>query len=207
MALNFKRFVASGLACMSQYNISHYSAACFTGIACAFLFVCLITGRAIANDVTHPAEQQRRSVSVVPVVPPPLSLEQTPALPSQFQQPCQLVLLEFYASWCRTCQYVDPYVKALKREIAPTATVLQLDVDEPVIRSLMPTFRVTGTPMFILFNTQGKAIYKMERQISPSVLRQNVLAQVKANQKAIKQCRHSAHPKQKGVSDATSPAE
>lgn len=59
------------------------------------------------------------------------------------------VLVDFWATWCGPCRMVAPAVEKLSDELAGSAKVAKLDVDE--CRELAQQFGVTSIPTFIVF--------------------------------------------------------
>jgi len=94
-----------------------------------------------------------------------------PDLPRQIQGQSSLpVLLEFYASWCATCQKMFPYVMEMKERTQGRLQVIRLDIDAPENRQWVKLFKVEGTPTYIVFNRDKKAVYIMEDMISSKLL-------------------------------------
>ena len=59
------------------------------------------------------------------------------------------VLVDFWATWCGPCRMVAPAVDKLSDEVAGTAKVAKLDVDE--CGEIAQKFGVTSIPTFIVF--------------------------------------------------------
>ncbi len=60
------------------------------------------------------------------------------------------VLVDFWASWCGPCRMVAPAVEKLSDEMAGSAKVAKLDVDE--CGEIAQKYSVTSIPTFIVFN-------------------------------------------------------
>ena len=59
------------------------------------------------------------------------------------------VLLDFWASWCGPCRMAGPVVEEIANEMAGTAKVGKVNVDEEM--ELAQNFGVTNIPTFRLF--------------------------------------------------------
>jgi thiol:disulfide interchange protein len=113
------------------------------------------------------------------------SVVNIPPLADELKQSNRFVLLNFYAPWCPTCQKMEPFVKALEKELEKDVLVIYLDTDVPNNRPYLKRYGVHSTPNYILFNKEGQPVYRMSQEIDPSVLRQNLYKAVK--KKAAKQ--------------------
>ena len=60
-----------------------------------------------------------------------------------------LVLVEFYASWCPHCQRMMPVVEQVKELLGDTAKVYQLDIDEN--QEAASEAGVESVPTFIVY--------------------------------------------------------
>jgi len=59
------------------------------------------------------------------------------------------VFVDFWATWCGPCRMVAPSVDKLSDEVAGTAKVAKLDVDE--CGEIAQKYGVTSIPTFIVF--------------------------------------------------------
>ena len=67
-----------------------------------------------------------------------------------------LVLLDFWATWCGPCQMIAPILEEVAEE-CPDVTVGKIDVDEE--QELAMSFGITSIPTLILIKN-GKAVDK-----------------------------------------------
>ena len=67
-----------------------------------------------------------------------------------------LVLLDFWATWCGPCQMIAPVLSEVAEE-CPDVTVGKIDVDEE--QELAMSFGITSIPTLILIKN-GKAVDK-----------------------------------------------
>ena len=61
----------------------------------------------------------------------------------------QLVLVDFWASWCAPCRMLAPTVEAVAEKYAGNARVVKLNVDDNP--SVSQRFGIKGIPTLILF--------------------------------------------------------
>ena len=67
------------------------------------------------------------------------------------------VLVDFWATWCGPCRMVAPAVEKLSDEVAGTAKVAKLDVDE--CGQIAQKYGVSSIPTFIVFEN-GEPVNK-----------------------------------------------
>ncbi|WP_394907132.1 thioredoxin [uncultured Mesonia sp.] len=61
----------------------------------------------------------------------------------------QLVLVDFYATWCGPCKALIPILKEVKKEVGEAVKIIKIDVDKN--QNLAQKFQVRGVPTLILF--------------------------------------------------------
>lgn len=69
----------------------------------------------------------------------------------------QMVLVEFYASWCPHCQRMMPVVEQVKERLAGRVAVVQLDIDEN--QQYAAEAGADQIPVFILYR-DGKEVWR-----------------------------------------------
>jgi thioredoxin-like negative regulator of GroEL len=110
-----------------------------------------------------------------------------PDLPGELRNK-NVVLLNFYATWCSTCQTMTSYVDAIRNETTGRVQVVPLDIDKPEAQKYIQRYQVHGVPTYILFNPQGKAVYRMDSHIVPDQLRTHVIQAADHNKLCLKSC-------------------
>jgi thioredoxin-like negative regulator of GroEL len=101
----------------------------------------------------------------------------TPNLPNELKTNAKgrMVLLDFYSAFCGTCQMMEPHLKALQTKVSRNVLVERVDLDKKGGEKYESLFTIQGTPTYVLFDTQGKPIYRMGDAIAPMVLERQVL--------------------------------
>lgn len=59
----------------------------------------------------------------------------------------KLVVVDFFATWCRPCKYIYPTLAILADKYADKIVVLKVDVDEQA--ELVEKYQVEGMPTFV----------------------------------------------------------
>ncbi len=71
----------------------------------------------------------------------------------------QSVVVEFYSNSCSICLISKPKVDRLEAELEGQATVLRLNVKDPVVQPLAVAWRVYGVPAFFVVAGDGTPVY------------------------------------------------
>ena len=71
----------------------------------------------------------------------------------------QPTVIEFYSNRCSICLIAKPKVDRLEKEMQGQATLLRLNVKDPVGRKLAVKWGVRGVPSFFVFNGEGTLVY------------------------------------------------
>lgn len=78
-----------------------------------------------------------------------------------------LVLVEFYATWCSHCKHMMPVVDEVKKKISGSAIVVQIDIDEN--EKLGDDQDVRTLPTFILYK-DGKEVWRHSGEMTEEQL-------------------------------------
>ncbi len=82
-----------------------------------------------------------------------------------------VVLIDFWATWCPPCKIIAPFVEKLAEEYESKAKICKLNVDEG--RQTAMTFRIEVIPILIIFKN-GEIIDKIIGAVPYEVLAQKV---------------------------------
>lgn len=66
----------------------------------------------------------------------------------------QVVLVEFYATWCIHCQHMMPIVEQIKEKLKGTVNIYQVDIDNN--RQLAEAENIDATPTFIIYKDSNR---------------------------------------------------
>lgn len=69
----------------------------------------------------------------------------------------QLVLVDFFATWCGPCQALAPILKDVKSELGAQVSIVKMDVDKN--QELASKYQVRGVPTLLLFKN-GKQVWR-----------------------------------------------
>lgn len=132
--------------------------------------ILLVIGSAQGNSnlwqpiaLHHNATSQADDITITPVK----SMAELDAALAQATTKHKPILLDFYASWCVSCQimerttYKHPQVQA----ILANFTVLKADVtrNDAAAKALMQHFQVIAPPTFVIFNARGELLPNLTR--------------------------------------------
>lgn len=69
----------------------------------------------------------------------------------------KLVLVDFYADWCRPCQMMAPILEDVKSQIGDQATIIKINVDEN--QALAAQYGIQSIPSLLIFK-QGEVVWR-----------------------------------------------
>lgn len=82
------------------------------------------------------------------------------------------LLLDFFSATCGVCQQTEPIFKEMQKHLKSNIQFTRIDADKQPKQ--MEKFHVEGTPGYILFDANGKPVYKMQRYVSLEILFTNL---------------------------------
>ncbi len=101
---------------------------------------------------------------------PLLAVAAVPALPAALKKNNRPTMVEFYATWCMTCQRLRPVVRTIRKKTRGRMNVIRLDIDRKASQPYLLPFRVTGTPSYYFFDKSGRPVYQMNEAINAGLL-------------------------------------
>ncbi|MEM0951466.1 MAG: thioredoxin family protein [Cyanobacteria bacterium P01_H01_bin.74] len=87
----------------------------------------------------------------------------------------KFIMMDFYSSYCATCQAMDPYLKMLAKKQKKQLLIKHIDIGTPEGKQYITAYGIDGTPTYVLFSKAGEPVYKMSDRISPVVLEKQFL--------------------------------
>jgi thioredoxin 1 len=81
----------------------------------------------------------------------------------------QLVLVDFYATWCGPCKALNPILQEVKKEVGEAVKIIKIDVDKN--QNLAQKFQVRGVPTLILFKN-ANPVWRQSGVVSANDLKQ-----------------------------------
>ncbi len=81
----------------------------------------------------------------------------------------QLVLVDFYATWCGPCKALNPILQEVKKEVGEAVKIIKIDVDKN--QNLAQKFQVRGVPTLILFKN-ANLVWRQSGVVSANDLKQ-----------------------------------
>lgn len=79
----------------------------------------------------------------------------------------QLVLVDFYATWCGPCKMMNPVLEQLKEKQADRLRIIKIDVDKNP--SLATQYQIQSVPTLIAFR-EGNVLWRQSGALSLSQL-------------------------------------
>ena len=86
----------------------------------------------------------------------------------------QLVLVDFYATWCGPCKSMHPVLQELKQRLSDQIRILKIDVDRH--QNTAAQYRIHSVPTLMLFRN-GQTLWRQSGALPLPAL----LEQVKAH--------------------------
>ena len=71
----------------------------------------------------------------------------------------QLVLVDYYATWCGPCKMIHPILDELKKRMGDRIKIVKIDVDVPANRQSVYAYQIQSVPTLMLFK-QGRMLWR-----------------------------------------------
>lgn len=71
----------------------------------------------------------------------------------------QLVLVDYYATWCGPCKMMHPILDELKKRMGDRIKIVKIDVDVPANRQSVYAYQIQSVPTLMLFK-QGRMLWR-----------------------------------------------
>ena len=87
----------------------------------------------------------------------------------------QLVLVDFFATWCGPCQMLAPVLEEVKATLQDAITIIKIDVDKnPGITTQYSTqYQMRGVPTLMLFR-KGKLLWRQSGYMDKQTILNNI---------------------------------
>jgi len=99
---------------------------------------------------------------------------------SEFQtevlESSDIVLIDFFAEWCKPCKMLAPVVEELSKEMIGKAKVFKVDVDKS--GDIAQNYSIMGVPTVMIFKN-GEDVYKMAGFQPKEVLKSKLVQYLK----------------------------
>lgn len=79
----------------------------------------------------------------------------------------QLVLVDFFATWCQPCKMMHPILEQVKGELGDQVRIIKIDVDKN--DALSAQYRIQSVPTLMLFRN-GTSIWRASGALSKADL-------------------------------------
>lgn len=79
----------------------------------------------------------------------------------------QLVLVDFYATWCQPCKMMHPILEQVKKTLGDKIRIIKVDVDQH--NDTAANYRVQAVPTLLLFK-QGEVLWRSNGAMSKADL-------------------------------------
>lgn len=79
----------------------------------------------------------------------------------------QLVLVDFFATWCQPCKMMHPILEQVKGELGDQVRIIKIDVDKN--NALSAQYRIQSVPTLMLFRN-GTSIWRASGALSKADL-------------------------------------
>lgn len=100
-----------------------------------------------------------------------MALQITDASAAELMASDQLIVIDFWATWCGPCQRLSPIVEELAAEYENRAIIGKYNVDEG--EDLVATYGIRNIPV-LLFIKKGEVVHKMVGAATKAQIQENI---------------------------------
>lgn len=100
-----------------------------------------------------------------------MALQITDASAAELMASDQLVVIDFWATWCGPCQRLSPIIEELATEYENRAIIGKYNVDDG--EDLVATYGIRNIPV-LLFIKKGEVVHKMVGAATKSQIQENI---------------------------------
>jgi len=97
------------------------------------------------------------------------------SLPKSMRDHSHPTVMVFHSPHCGTCKKMKSIENKLEKRTSPAVQWRRFNTADPLSDKMMKRFDVHVTPTYLLFDANGKGVYRMETMIRPAVLRDEIL--------------------------------
>ena len=83
----------------------------------------------------------------------------------------QLILVDFFATWCGPCQAMVPVIDRFQTEMNGRADVYRIDVDDPDMLEIVRRYNISSVPTLVIFR-RGEVLWRRSGLIGYRELRE-----------------------------------
>jgi thioredoxin 1 len=100
-----------------------------------------------------------------------------PELPTEWRSAAKnnkYLLLDFYSDYCGTCKMMEPHLRQMQSQLSNQLNIKHINISKEPVSKAVEAYEISGTPTFILYQSNGQPVYRMTELISPMVLNHQI---------------------------------
>ncbi|MBR5464615.1 MAG: thioredoxin family protein [Alistipes sp.] len=76
-----------------------------------------------------------------------------------------LTFVEFYATWCDSCQQMHPIITQFEERMGNRTDVYRIDIDDPAMQPIIHRYHVVSVPTLMFFR-RGEVLWRESGSVS-----------------------------------------